>query len=63
MKKKFHPALFLADSAWFFLLLCYTIFQILSGAGIYWGIAIIVHIMLIISCVGHYRNFSVVKDA
>ena len=62
MKTKPQPILFLADSVWFFLLLCYTVFQILSGASIYWGIAILVHIMLIISGISHYKNFSGVKS-
>jgi phage FluMu protein Com len=58
MKKKPHPSLFVADSVCFFLLLCYTLFQIHSGANVYWGIVIPLFIILIITGMSHYRYFS-----
>ncbi|MBW1814648.1 MAG: hypothetical protein JRJ39_13550 [Deltaproteobacteria bacterium] len=61
MSKKPHPALFVADSIWFFLLLCYTLFQIYSGANTYWGVVIILYIILIMSGINHYRYFSDVQ--
>jgi len=61
MKKKPHPALFVADSICFFLLLCYTFFQIYSGANTYWGVFIILYIILIMSGINHYRYFSDVQ--
>jgi ssDNA-binding Zn-finger/Zn-ribbon topoisomerase 1 len=63
IKKKPHPALFVADSIWFFLLLCYTLFQIYSGANTYWGVVIILCIILIMSGINHYRYFSDVQAA
>ncbi|MCJ7771959.1 MAG: zinc-ribbon domain-containing protein [Desulfobacterales bacterium] len=61
MRKMPGPKIFLADSVWFLFLLCYTLFQIFSGASIYWGIVIFLHITLIISGISHYRDFSDVQ--
>jgi hypothetical protein len=45
-----------------FLALLYGFPNPFRGAGIFWGIAIIVHIILIINGIRHYRNFSVVDN-
>ena len=56
-----HPALFLLDSGWFFLLMSYTIMQILKGSSLYWGILVVLYIIVIISGILHYKNFASVR--
>ena len=56
-----HPALFLLDSGWFFLLMCYTIMQILTGSSLYWGILVLLYIIVMVSGILHYRNFASVR--
>ena len=62
MKIKPHPALFLADSAWFGLLSIYTVWQIVNGASMYWLIAVALQFMLMISGISHYHNFVDLTD-
>jgi len=60
-RKRPHPAFFLADSVWFFVLLMYTLFQIHAGASIYWGGIILVQIICIMSGINYYKSFSNVR--
>jgi hypothetical protein len=57
-KIKPHPVLFLVDSMWFFILMCYTVTQIFGGASVYWWIAVIIQAIIIVAGIMHYKNFS-----
>ena len=58
MKVKPHHALFLADSAWFMLLMAVTAYQIFLGASLFWWIAVAAQLFLIVTGVNQFIYFS-----